>query len=136
MNKIGSIPVGVAADLIATKEGFSKAILDEFALKSIEKAVTAQTKDQFKKSIIPIYDQNNIAILKTDETINGEIEIETLNETQPFYPQVDRFGFEAIALQKYPLVEQIIPVHSRANRAAGADSAALILLGNKIKGRH
>ncbi|MEM1121693.1 MAG: acetyl-CoA C-acyltransferase [Bacteroidota bacterium] len=134
MNKIGFIPAGVAADLIATIEKFDKVKLDDFALKSIEKAAAAQTKLYFQKSIVPIYDQNKIAILTEDETISREVDITILQESQPIYPQVDRFGFGAIALQKYPLVEQIIPVHSRANRAAGADSAALIFLGNKATG--
>jgi len=135
MNKIGSIPVGVAADLVATMEGFKKEQLDKFALKSIKKAITAHKKDYFKKSIIPIFDQNKIAILAKDETINEDTSAEKIAINEPIYPKSHRVGFDAIALRKYPLVEQIIPFHSNGNRAHSADSAALMLVGNMEMGK-
>ena len=130
MNKIGSIPSGVAADLIATMEGFSKEQLDNYAFKSIQKAIIAHQKNYFSKSIIPIYDQNKIAILETDETIKEGITLEDLSANSPIFPKSQRFGFDAIALRKYPLVEQIIPFHSESNIAQSTDNAALILIGN------
>lgn len=135
MNRIGSIPVGVAADLIATMEGFSKAELDDFALKSMNKASIAHQKKFYEKSIIPIFDQNKIAILIKDETISTDISEESVNESLPIFPKSNRYGFDAIALRKYPLVEQIIPFHSRANIAQKADSAAITLLGNSSIGK-
>jgi len=130
MNKIGSIPSGVAADLIATMEHFSKEQLDNYAFKSIKKAITAHQKNYFSKSVIPIYDQNKIPILEQDETINPIITLEELTEQSPVFPKSQRFGFDAIALRKYPLIEQIIPLHSEKNIAQPADNAALVLVGN------
>lgn len=135
MNKIGSIPSGVAADLIATMEIFNKEALDKYAFKSIQKAITAQQKGYFKKSIIPIYDQNEISILEKDETINIATTLENLSENQPIFPKSHRFGFDAIALRKYPLIEQIIPFHSEKNIAQPADNAALVLVGNGTQGK-
>ncbi len=130
MNKIAAIPSGIAADLIATMEGFSKEQLDNYAFKSIQKAKIAYQKDYFNKSIIPIYDQNKISILEKDETINLATTLEELSESQPIFPKSQRVGFDAIALRKYPLIEQIIPFHSAKNIAQPADNAALFLVGN------
>lgn len=130
MNRIGSIPVGVAADLVATMEQFSKEQLDKYALSSIKKAVIAHDKNYFKQSIIPIYDQNKIPILEKDETITSNITQELLTESSPIFPKSNRSGFDAIALRKYPLIEQIIPTHSEKNIAPPADSAALALIGD------
>lgn len=135
MNQIGSIPVGISADLVATIEGFTKEILDEFALKSKNKGKIAQKKNYYKKSIIPIYDQNRILILDKDETIELNCSLELLAEKEPVFPKMGRLGFDAIALKKYPLVEQILPLHSDGNIAFPADSAALALIGNEAKGK-
>lgn len=135
MNKIGAIPSGVAADLIATMEGFSKEQLDNYAFKSIQKAIIAYEKGYFNKSIIPIYDQNKIAILEKDETINVATTPENLAKNQPIFPKAQRFGFDAIALRKYPLIERIIPFHSEKNIALPADNAALVLIGNAAQSK-
>jgi len=130
MNKIGSIPSGVAADLIATMENFSKEQLDTYAFKSIRKAIIAHKKNYFSKSVIPIYDQNKIPILEQDETIDTTITLENIAQQSPIFPKFQRVGFDAIALRKYPLIEQIIPFHSEKNIAPSADNAALVLVGN------
>ena len=135
MNKIGSIPVGVAADLIATLEGFTKEELDTFALKSIKKASVAINKGYFKKTVLPIYDQNKIPILEADETIDADISEEILATAPPIFPKNNRLGFEAVAFRKYPLVEQIWPMHSKENSAKSADNAAVMLIGSAAKGK-
>ena len=135
MNRIGSIPSGVAADLVATMEGYNKEVLDRYALKSIQKAVIANKNDYFNKSVIPIFDQNKIPILEKDETISPEISVETLAEQTSIFPKSQRFGYDAIALRKYPLIEQIIPFHSNGNIAQPADTAALILVGDATQSK-
>ncbi len=135
MNKIGSIPTGVAADLIATLEGFTKEQLDGFALKSIKKAGIAVKKGYFKKTVLPIYDQNKILILEGDETINPDLSEEVLASALPVFPKNNRLGFEAVAFRKYPLVEQISPMHSEENSAKSADNASVMLIGSAAKGK-
>jgi acetyl-CoA C-acetyltransferase len=135
INRIGSIPIGIAADLLATLKGYSKEQLDKYAYKSIQKALKAKQGDYFKKSIIPIYDQNQILILKEDETIEETKTLKALSNETSCFPKENRAGFETIALKKYPLVERIIPIHSKGNTAAAADSAALALLANEDFGK-
>ncbi|HEY2031157.1 MAG TPA: thiolase family protein, partial [Myxococcales bacterium] len=48
------VPQGLSAELIAAKWGYSRKTLDEYAVRSQEKAVTAIEKGWFEKEILPI----------------------------------------------------------------------------------
>ena len=49
-------PQGIGADLIATLEGFSRADVDAFALRSHQRAAAARAEGRFAKSIVPVRD--------------------------------------------------------------------------------
>lgn len=134
MTQIGSIPAGLAADLLATIEGFTKEQLDEYAFNSIQKAQKAVRENYFEQSITPIYDQNNISILEKDETIPLEILSEDLSNQESVFGKINQ-GFEAVALTKYPLVERVKALHTLGHIAKPADSAALLLIGNHSIGQ-
>lgn len=48
------VPQGIGADLIATLEGFSRADVDAFALRSQQKAAKARAEGLFGKSLVPV----------------------------------------------------------------------------------
>src|SRR3954467_2991189 len=52
----GFIPQGVGADLIATVEGFTRDDVDEYAVRSQERAATAQAEGRFATSVVPVVD--------------------------------------------------------------------------------
>jgi acetyl-CoA C-acetyltransferase len=60
--RIGYIPQGISADLIATLEGFSRKDVDEIAVLSQKRAAIAQAEKRFDQSIIPVKDQNGIVM--------------------------------------------------------------------------
>lgn len=131
INKIGSIPAGMAADLIATIEQYSPEALNQYAIGSHQKTLKAQEKGYFNHSVIPILDRNNIPIISKDEMPDPEISLEKLETVEPYFPKSGRSGFETIALKKYPLVEKINYLHHSGNVALPADGAGLMLLGNE-----
>ncbi len=65
------VPQGIGADLIATLEGFSRADVDAFALRSQQKAAKARAEGLFGKSLVPVADQNGIVLLDHDEFIRA-----------------------------------------------------------------
>ena len=65
--RIGFVPQGIGADLIATIEGFSREDVDAYALRSQEKAAAAWSGGYFAKSVVPVRDQNGLVILDHDE---------------------------------------------------------------------
>jgi len=126
------IPQGVAADLIATLYGYSRAVLDEFAARSHRLAWEATEKGYFRKSLIPVRDALGRVILERDENIRPDTSVEKLATLEPSFAWVGREGgFDAVALQKYPMVEAIQHVHHAGNSSAIVDGAALVLLGSE-----
>ena len=52
--RLGFVPQGIGADLIATIEGFSREDVDAYALRSQEKAAAAWSGGYFAKSVVPV----------------------------------------------------------------------------------
>lgn len=130
------IPQGISADLIATKFGYSRKTLDEFATASHVRAAKAAQEGRFSKSLIPVKDINGSVILDRDETIRAETNVETLATLNPSFVQMGQMGgFDAIAVQRYPEVEKIIHVHHAGNSSGIVDGAALLMIGNKKIGK-
>ena len=130
-SKLGFIPQGISADLIATLEGFSRDTVDNYALQSHRRAAEARKNGYFKKSIVPVKDQNDILILDHDETIREDASKEAMASLQPSFSMPGEFGFDAVAMLKYTTVEQINHVHTPGNSSGIVDGAALTLVGSK-----
>ncbi|MBU6961593.1 acetyl-CoA C-acetyltransferase [Pseudomonas sp. CVAP len=128
-------PQGVGADLIATIEGFSRQDVDTYALHSQQKAARARTDGSFKKSLVPVQDQNGIVLLDHDEFIRGESTLEGLGKLKPSFEMLGQMGFDATALRVYSHVERINHVHTPGNSSGIVDGAALMLIGSEAKGR-
>jgi len=106
--KVGFVPQGIGADLIATIEGFTRETVDNYALQSQQRAHHAQENGYFDKSIIPVKDHNGLMILEKDEHLRPNTTLETLGELMPSFQGMGELGFDAVALNKYPAVERII----------------------------
>ena len=128
------VPQGISADLIATKYGFNRQMVDEFAYESQMRATKAEKEGRFK-SRMPVEDINGITILKTDENIRPETTIEGLAGLNPSFEMIGQMaGFDAVAIDKYPEVETIHHVHHAGNSSAIVDGAAIALIGTKAAG--
>jgi len=129
------IPQGVSADLIASKYGYSRADVDAFAVISQQRAAKAQANGFFNKSLLPIYDINGLLVLDRDENVRGETSSESLGKLKPAFATIGEMGgFDAVAIDKYPEVEQINHVHHAGNSSAIVDGAALAMIGSKAMG--
>ena len=129
------IPQGIGADLIATLDGFSRDMVDEFGMRSHQKAATAQRAGHFERSVVPVRDDLGIAILERDETIRPDTSLEGLGQLKPSFGKVGAMGFDAVALRKYPQVARIDHVHHAGNSSGIVDGAALTLIGNEEAGK-
>jgi hypothetical protein len=128
-------PQGVGADLIATLEGFSRQDVDAYALHSQQKAARARADGSFRKSLVPVQDQNGIILLDHDEFIRAESTLEGLGKLKPSFEMIGQMGFDATALRVYSHVERINHVHTPGNSSGIVDGAALMLIGSEAKGR-
>jgi acetyl-CoA C-acetyltransferase len=134
VGKINAIPQGVAADLIATMEGFSREELDAYAQQSHQRAANAQKHGYFTKSIVPIKDWVGLPILTTDELVRVDCSIDSLSQLAPSFAALGNMGFDAMAQKKYPSVEKVKHLHTAGNSSGIADGAAAVLVGSLAKG--
>ena len=125
------IPQGIGADLIATIDGYSRSDVDTFAENSQKKATTAQAKGYFNQSIVAVKDKAGVTILAQDEFIKPTTTAEGLAKLNPSFAMMGQMGFDAIALQKYPEVQNINHVHHAGNSSGIVDGAALVLLASE-----
>ncbi|MGH6657211.1 MAG: acetyl-CoA C-acetyltransferase [Actinocrinis sp.] len=131
----GFVPQGVSADLIATLEGLSRADVDGFAARSQQKAANARDKGYFERSIAPVVDQNGTVLLAADETIRAQTTAQTLGALKPSFVLPGEYGFDSVAIDRYPQVERIDHVHHAGNSSQIVDGAAVVLIGNAETGR-
>ncbi|MGD9619604.1 MAG: acetyl-CoA C-acetyltransferase [Mycolicibacterium sp.] len=133
--RIGFVPQGIGADLIATIEGFSREDVDAYAARSQEKAAAAWSGGYFAKSVVPVKDQNGLVILDHDEHMRPGTTVESLGQLKPAFEGLGAMGgFDDVALQKYHAVEKINHVHTGGNSSGIVDGAAVLLIGSERAG--
>ena len=125
------VPQGIGADLIATIEGFTRQDLDAYALMSQKRASEAIKNKSFK-SIVPIYDQNELLIIAEDEHVRLNTSLMQLSKLKPAFEKIGKNGYDEIALQKYIHIEEISHLHTAGNSSGIVDGASITLVGSKI----
>ncbi|MBI1758373.1 MAG: acetyl-CoA C-acetyltransferase [Actinobacteria bacterium] len=129
------VPQGIAADLIATIEGFSREDVDAYALESQQRAAKAWSNGYFGRSIVPVRDRNGLVVLDRDEHLRPDSSLAGLGALPPSFAGIgDYGGFDAVALAKYHWVEQIEHVHTAGNSSGIVDGAALMVVGSERAG--
>ena len=129
------VPQGISADLIASKYGYSRKEVDEFAYTSQMRANQANKEGRFT-SRISVKDLNGIDILSSDENIRPNTTVEGLASLSPSFEMMGAMaGFDAVAIDRYPEVEIIEHVHHAGNSSAIVDGAAIALVGNETAGK-
>ncbi|HEX5516152.1 MAG TPA: acetyl-CoA C-acetyltransferase [Pseudolabrys sp.] len=130
------LPQGISADLIATKYGFSRDDVDAYAVESQRRAAHSWATGAFKKSVMPVKDINGLTILDHDEHMRPETTMQSLAALKPaFTDWGEKYGFDAVAVQRYPELETLNHVHHAGNSSGIVDGAAAVLLGSKAGGK-
>ena len=132
---LGFVPQGVGADLIATLEGWGRADVDAYALRSHQRAAAARAAGRFERSIVPVHDIAGLPMLAEDETIRPGASLDAMAQLQPSFAKIGAMGYDATALRRYTTVERIAHVHHAGNSSGIVDGAALMLVGTREAGR-
>jgi acetyl-CoA C-acetyltransferase len=131
----GFVPQGIGADLIATMEGWSRDDVDAFAVESQRRAAHARDSGWFDRSVVPVRDENGLMILRRDDFIKPDTDMQKLGALKPSFAAPGAMGYDAIALAKYPAVARINHVHTPGNSSGIVDGASLVMVGNGAVGR-
>ncbi|TIT79247.1 MAG: acetyl-CoA C-acyltransferase, partial [Mesorhizobium sp.] len=111
-------------------------VVDAYAVESQKRAAKSWAEGRFKNSVIPIKDQNGLTILDHDEHMRPSTDMQSLASLNPsFVMPGEMGGFDAVAVQKHPEVEEVNHVHHAGNSSGIVDGAAAVLLGSKKAGK-
>jgi len=134
-DRVLQTPQGVAADLIATLEGFSRTDVDAFAARSHQNAAAAQRAGWFDRSLVPVHDRNGRLCLATDELVRPETTVDSLAALKAsFLSSGEKMGFDATVRYRYPQVDRVNHVHHAGNSSGISDGASAVLLGSRRLG--
>ncbi|MFN4145493.1 MAG: acetyl-CoA C-acetyltransferase [Runella sp.] len=128
------VPQGISADLIATRQGYSRTDVDSYAAESYRRAIEAQQENRFAQSLVPYQDELGITILDRDEGVRPGTTVESLANLKPAFEMMGSMGLDALALMKYADVDKINHVHHAGNSSQIVDGAAGLLIGSKAIG--
>ena len=126
------VPIGIAADAIATQRGYTRAQLDAYAASSQQRAAAAAARGS-TRSLVPVTDSEGQLLLDRDENIRPATTAESLASMQPAFAQWGAkggdAGWDAQLCRRYQL-PSIQHVHHAGNSPAMADAAAAVLVGS------
>lgn len=130
------IPQGISADLVATKYGYGRQAVDAYAVASQKRAGIAWQEGYFKRSVIPVCNHLDRVILEHDEHVRPETTLENLAQLKPSFEGLGtQYGYDGVALCRYPELERIHHVHHAGNSSGVVDGASLVLIGNAAVGK-
>jgi acetyl-CoA C-acetyltransferase len=129
IERVGSIHMGVAADLNATLDGFARHELDAYGLETQEKAVRAWDGGFYDRSVVAVPRPDGSQFAR-DELIRPGTTPESLAALEPAFAELGASGQDALALAAHPEVGEIAHRHTVGTSPALADAAALLLLGS------
>lgn len=131
------VPQGISADLIATLEGFDRAAVDEFAVRSQERAATAIKEGRFARSVVPVHAPDGTLLLETDEHPRPGTTVESLSALPASFARSgskprDEQGrsYDDMCRAVYPQVGDVDHVHHAGNSSGVVDGAAAVVVAS------
>ncbi|MGW5145103.1 acetyl-CoA C-acetyltransferase [Rhodococcus koreensis] len=131
------VPQGISADLIASVEGFTREEVDQFALRSQQKAAEAIADGRFARSLVPVRDDAGTILLDVDEHPRPQTTAESLAALAPSFArsgskvrEPEGISFDQMAVDAYPQIDAVNHVHHAGNSSGVVDGAGVLLLAD------
>ena len=128
---VGSVHMGVAADVVATLEGFEREELDAYGVRTQTRAVSAQAAGRFDRSLVVVPSADGSRVCAVDEHVRPGTTLAQLAALEPAFAGMGADGQDEIALRRYPQLERIRHLHTRGTSPSLADGAGVILVGDE-----
>lgn len=128
------VPMGLAADLIASLDGISREECDAYAVQSQRRAAEASDQGRFDRSLIVIKNDDGSVALDRDEIIRGSVTAELLASFEPSFPSF-AVHYEAPFKNVFPELEALHFVHHKGNSPGIVDGASMVLIGSREAGK-
>ena len=132
------VPQGISADLIATREGFTRADVDKFALRSQQNAARAIEGKRFGNGMFAVKNDDGSVARDRDEHPRADTTLESLGGLNAAFDKLGAMPMgpngetvDQLALKRYPDTQKIEHVHTAGNSSGIVDGAATVLMGSK-----
>lgn len=134
-DKTFHVPLGIAADLLGTLSGHSRADVDRFAAESQRRAAEAWQEDRFAHSVVQVIDTTGETLLCKDEHMRPGTTAEDLGKLPAAFEGMGKKGgFDEVVKQRYPQVANVAHIHTAGNSSGIVDAAAAMLIGSREAG--
>jgi len=130
VRRLGSPPMGVSADAIATLRGITREQAEAYAVQSQQRAASAREAGRFDRSLVPVVDADGHALLAHDDTIRANASLEKLLAMAPFFAEMGEQWADALVRARHPQLGAVHHMHHAGNSPAMADGASAALLGS------
>lgn len=134
-SRLGLVPQGISADMIAALDGYSREEVDAVALESQHRAAHARDQGWFDRSVVPVRDYNGFSVAEKDEFIKPGTTMEILAGLRPSFEAMGKMGLDDVAMRKYPQLADVPHVHTAGNSSGIVDGASAVLLGSEKAGQ-
>jgi acetyl-CoA C-acetyltransferase len=128
--------VGVAADVIATLEGFTREDVDRLGYVSQKRAAEAIAEGRFDRSVVPVYREDGSVALDREEYPRPQTTLESLAALKPAFEGVYDTPLDEAGLSFRKIVESTFPdlkvnhIHHAGNSSGVVDGASAVLLAS------
>lgn len=127
---LGLLPIGIAADAVATRQGYTRSQCDDWALASQQRAAAAQDAGRFR-SLLPVTDADGRVLLAQDETPRRATTAASLAALPPaFAALAAQQGLDRLVAERLGLTS-LQHVHHAGNAPAMADGASVVLVAGE-----
>jgi acetyl-CoA C-acetyltransferase len=120
--------MGLAADLIAAQEKFTREQLDQLALQSHQRAANAIQRGYFDRSLVPVLDKQGSPLLTQDNSVRANSNLQQLSQLPASFSSLIESG-QKLVNQVYPQTT-LTALHSPGNSPALVDGASLVLMAS------
>jgi acetyl-CoA C-acetyltransferase len=127
---------GLAADVIATLEGFDRADVDAFALSSHQRAARAVAEGRFVKSLVAVRNDDGSVALDSEQFLRPGTDAATLAALNLSFPALMDRPLDEDGLTHRQLIARTYPdlaidhVHHAGNSSGVVDGAAAVILAS------
>lgn len=132
--RAGTIEMGIAADLIATLEGFEREELDSFGLRTQQRASAAWNAGRWGGDVVPVTVPGGVTFA-IDEAIRADTSLAGLAALAPAFAQLGAAGQDRLAIERVGGLKEITHLHTVGTSPTLVDAAAVALLGNREAGQ-
>ena len=128
------VPMGLAADLVASLDGISREECDAYAVQSQQRAAAAQQGGHFSRSLVAVSNAATGESITTDESVRGNVTAEKLAAFDPLFTELGKQGWVDAFKAAFPELGKMQYVHHAGNSPGIVDGASLVVIGSEDAG--